>query len=487
MKKRLSTLSPTAWVTTQALLTQVIGLLVFAIQAPLLGPKAFGLVAIVMAFIGICEMLMGDASAECLISIRKIDAIHYQTLTTVNVGVAATIGAILFAAAPALARWFAEPQLQSIFRWMALLPVISAFSSAPIAATKREMQFRPLALRSIGGVLAAGVLGLILTLMGAGVWALVWQSIAQRLVSVIVLWMTVPVRPRFIISRPHLADIGRFMGPVMFARVMNIATGSVPRFILGLYLGAVDVGLFSMASRLGDILQQLTIMPKFAVARVDLRQYAAGSPELDRAVSELFRKVSVMCFPICFAAAALTPTLFHAWLDRRWAGGIVATQLMLLTCVPIVTSYCATSTLMALNRQKSEAFISAVQTASILLVVWCAARFGLTAVVFALLLRPLILLPLPAAYLRRCGVSVRTLVQGQVPALLASVVFGAGLWALRVYLDERLSSVVSLSVSASVAVAIYLLLATWMLPDMARPITRRLARLMGATKASRPV
>ena len=71
MTKWLPTLSPTAWVTTQALLTQLIGLLLFAIQAPLLGPKAFGLVAIVMAFIGICEMLMSDASAECLISIKR--------------------------------------------------------------------------------------------------------------------------------------------------------------------------------------------------------------------------------------------------------------------------------------------------------------------------------------------------------------------------------------------------------------------------------
>lgn len=482
MTKWLPTLSPTAWVTTQALLTQLIGLLLFAIQAPLLGPKAFGLVAIVMAFIGICEMLMSDASAECLISIRKISDIHYQTLTTVNVGAATLIAIVVFVAAPALAGWFNEPQLQPIFRWMALLPIIAAFSSAPIAATKREMQFRPLALRSIGGVLAAGVLGLVLTLLGAGVWALVWQAIAQRLVSVVVLWMTVPIRPRLVVSRPHLQELGRFVGPVMFSRVMNITTSSVPRFILGLYLGAVDVGLFSMASRLSDILQQLTIMPKFAVARVDLRQYAAGSRELDRAVMELFRKVSVMCFPICIVAAALTPTLFHAWLDKRWAGGIVATQLMLLTCVPIVTSYCATSTLMALNRQGSEALISTVQTGSILIVAWCAARFGLTIVALALMLRPLVLLPLPALYLRRCGVSLRTLIGGQVPALLVSLGFGAAMWALRVFLDARLTSVVSLAISACVSAVLYVLFVSWMLPEMARPVTRRLAALLGSRK-----
>jgi len=47
-------LTPTAWVTIQTVYTQGFGALVFAIQAPLLTPRAFGLIAIVMVFITFC-------------------------------------------------------------------------------------------------------------------------------------------------------------------------------------------------------------------------------------------------------------------------------------------------------------------------------------------------------------------------------------------------------------------------------------------------
>ncbi len=95
--------------TAKTVFTQVFALLLFAIQAPVLGPKAFGLISIVMVFVGFCEYVPGEAAAESLISIRRIEDEHFHTMTVANVVLSLLIGVAVFAGARRIAGWFNEP------------------------------------------------------------------------------------------------------------------------------------------------------------------------------------------------------------------------------------------------------------------------------------------------------------------------------------------------------------------------------------------
>jgi O-antigen/teichoic acid export membrane protein len=59
-------LSATSWLTTKTVFSQVFAILLFAIQAPVLGPRAFGLMSVVMVFVGFCEYLKSDGFASSL-------------------------------------------------------------------------------------------------------------------------------------------------------------------------------------------------------------------------------------------------------------------------------------------------------------------------------------------------------------------------------------------------------------------------------------
>src|SRR6185369_6021271 len=177
-------ISPTSWVTAQNLFKQLFTIALFAIQAPLLGPKAFGLIALVMVFVGFCEYVLEITGTDALISIRDIEPQHYSTMTTVNVVAAAVMGAGIFVFAPTIGAMFREPQLADILRVMSALPMLTVLSSAPNAACRRDLDFQPLVTRLLASTVAGGVVGLALTLMDYGVWALVWQAIVQRVLNV---------------------------------------------------------------------------------------------------------------------------------------------------------------------------------------------------------------------------------------------------------------------------------------------------------------
>ncbi len=486
--KTISRLSPTAWITVQTVSEQTIGVVLFAVQAALLGPHAFGLFSLVMVFIGFCEFVLGLAAAEALISIRTIEALHYQTMTTLNLVISLVLGVAVFGASNQIARLFSEPELGAVLRWMALLPLLSAFCAAPLAASKRELRFRPIALRSIAGLVAGGVVGLALALLGAGVWSLVAQAMVQRSVSAIVLWAAVPLKVRLVVSLRHFQDLQRFAATMMLSRTMNWASAQLPRLALGFFLGAVDLGLFSLAARLSDILFQVLLEPKVSVARIELRRYH-GSPEgLEAAMQQLFRQMSLVCFPLCIGAAAVVPLLFHAWLDPRWFGAIPIAQMLMLMGIPCVTLYCTSALLLALNLQKWEALISTVQTLASVLAVVCFARFGIVAVAAALALRPMLLLPLPVLLLKRtCRLPLRLIIRTQIPALVAAATMGCAVYFAGLAVESLIGSVADLLIMTALGAVGYVALIALTMPGYSRPLLKRVLRqCQGLSRSPNP-
>jgi O-antigen/teichoic acid export membrane protein len=470
---RPSRLSPTSWLTTKTAFMQAFGLLLFAVQAPVLGPRAFGLVSIVMVFVGFCETVLCEAAAESLISIRRIDYGHFNAMNTANGLIAVLCGAIVFVGAPTYAQLFHDEQLVPILHWMSILPLLSALAAVPTAATKRDMQFQPLALRSMLSVFVGGIVGLILTLTGAGVWALVWQAIVTRLVAAIVLWCVVPVPFRLGLSMQRLGDLVTFALPTLLSRTMTWITVQIPRLLLGLYWGPAELGLFSLAARLTDVILEVTVVPRYAVARVELRRFADDAAGLQRATSELLRNMSVYCFPICMGGIAAAPTLFHAWLDPRWYGGIVPAQLMLLMCVAFTTHYCIGAALLALNQQKVEALTSVAQTVVTVAVVVVSAPLGLIPATAAYAGRPILLLPLPVTLLSwKGGVPASAVLRAQLPVLSIALVMGIIVWILRVSLEPFLNSVVLLGLLVVCGAVVYAALLLKFLPESAAPYRR---------------
>jgi O-antigen/teichoic acid export membrane protein len=468
-------LSPTSWLTTKTVFSQAFALVLFAIQAPLLGPRAFGLISIVMVFVGFCEYVPGEAAAESLISIRKIDDAHYSTMTTANVAFSLLIGVVIFVGADTIAHWFGDPEVARVLRWMAVLPAISAFGAAPTGATKRDMQFQPLALRSIGSLFAGGIVGLILTLTGAGVWALVWQAVVTRVVATILLWYAVPLKFSMKFSGSHFNDLVQFAAPSMASKLLTWCSQQIPRVMLGVWMGSTELGLFSLASRLGDILMEVAVVPRYAVARVELRKFVNDRIGLEAALQRMLTFLTVFSFPLCVGGAAIAPTLFHVWLDPRWVDAIIPAQCMLLSCVALVTQYMSGAALLAMNFQRTEAAVSVAQTVITVVAMAVCAPFGLLAASIGIAARPLILLPLSVGLLKRnCQIPAAAVFRPQWRALAASLTMGACVWLLRVVLEPVVSDMVALPILVVTGAAVYGIMVTLTMPTVVADFVNRL-------------
>src|SRR5258708_11713339 len=164
--------SATAWVTIEKVARQGFWLVLFLIMAPILGPRRYGQFALVMVFIGCCELILVEAVVEALLSLDQVSRRHLKTAVSVNTAAACLAAIVAWLGADLFDRLFDDAEIGALFKALAPLPILSALTAGPISALRRRMAFRQLALRSILGLAAGGVAGTAVALDGYGVWAL---------------------------------------------------------------------------------------------------------------------------------------------------------------------------------------------------------------------------------------------------------------------------------------------------------------------------
>jgi O-antigen/teichoic acid export membrane protein len=429
---RLPVLPPVVWLTSDRVTQQALSLILFAVLAPILGPRPYGLFALVMVFVGFCEAVLLDGAVEALVTVEDLEHLHTTAANLTNGLVASLLGLAMFASAPAIAAALHDAEFRNVMWALAPMPVLSTLSAAPIAVLRRSLKFKQLAIRSILGLTIGGAFGIVLAVNGAGVWALVLQVLAQRIAEFVIGWIAVPVRFGVTWSAPHFHELRPVALNVFGARVMAMVNANLPRLVLGFTLGPTDLGLFALGNRFHDIVISTMTLPRTAVGRIELRTAKLGSAEFVRDFAQMVQSASILSFPFFLGIAALAPSLFHLWLKQQWQGGIIPAQLIALGGVPMVFFYSFDAALLAGNLSSVIRRIATLQLVTVAATVLCAAPFGLIVTCLALTVRPWLLLPFVFVIFRRAtNIPGRVAMVPAARALIGAVIM-AGLLSLSV-------------------------------------------------------
>jgi PST family polysaccharide transporter len=379
-----------------------------------------------MVFVGVSEWISTEGGVEALLTVDELDRLHMSTTNLVGGGVALVFSLLTSALAPAIGILFHDAEIKVLIWTLAPLPVLSALTATPTAILRRSLNYKQLAVRNIAGLVIGGIFGIVLAIAGAGVWALALQVLAQRLAEFTIVWISVPVRLEFRWSKAHFREINRVAMNVLAGGLMCIAGGQLPRLVMGYALSPTDVGLFTLANRFLDLIIHMTVSPRTAVGRIELRHSKPGSAEFVATFSKVMQHASILAFPAFCGAAALSPDLFRIWLNQQWMPGVVPTQLILLSGLPLAVYYCIDSALLAAKQSSVFKWIATLQTLTIMATVLCVAPFGLNLICLSLAVRAWVMLPIFLLWFRRsCRVPVYAVLRSALCSLVGAVIMAA--------------------------------------------------------------
>lgn len=401
------------WRLTETVGNELVSFLAFVFLARMLTPHDFGAVALAGSIMVLLQAVLYHGCTDALVQLPSCEPRHARAALAANFRLASALVAAGAAIAWPLALLLERPEFAHLL-W-ALLPSLwlRSLCAPMLAALRRGMDFRSIALRTLLGVLVGGLAALTLGHLGAGAWALVAQQWTSEVVGFAVLAIASPLKPwSGCWNRSALDELLPVALPVTGAQLSNQAARRLDTLAVEWHLGHQAVGIYFLVARLVFAVQMVTQHGLGDVALVVLSR-ASGRPQVRNALVLQVLRLSALACTVAFGllallAGELVPLLFGpSWQEAAaplaaLAALAPAGSMVALVGVALVAAGDARSF------QRLSIGLAVVQLA----VIMVSAAWGLWAVAVAIGAAQCAALPVALHVLHRSlGVSRRRLLQ----------------------------------------------------------------------------
>ncbi len=273
--------------------------------AHILSPKDFGLVALVVALVGLAQMLIDFGTTEASAQKTRITQDEISTLFWFNTAIGFSLAVLLCAGSGLVSSIFDEPSLKAIAIVMSFTFILTALSTQYYALMRRAMCFRQIATIDVTSNVIGSIVAVAMAMTGWGYWSLVAKAVVTPALSAAGLWVCcrwVPGRPRYSAEVKELLGFGT--GVTGFT-VTDYVAKSADRFAIGYFYGAGPLGYFQNAYTIyGNLLSILT-EPLHNIAVSGLSKLRHNTEDLKRSWATALSSLSFYSAP-AFAMLAVT-------------------------------------------------------------------------------------------------------------------------------------------------------------------------------------
>ncbi|WP_026733922.1 MOP flippase family protein [Fischerella sp. PCC 9605] len=450
---------------------QVVSFGVFFVLARLLGPETFGLVALASIFLAFVQIFLDQGLSTAIVQRKEIEPEHLDTAFWTNLGIGILLTILSIACAGFVSNLFREPQVTPIIQWLSLNFAIGSLNNVQQAILKRQMAFKPLAIRSLVAVIIGGAVGVVMAFLGYGVWSLVGQQLSNAIAQVITLWKVSDWRPGLRFSPKHFKELFSFGINIVGISLLNFVTRRSDDFLIGYFLGSVALGYYSVAYRLLLITTQLLTS---VISNVSLPTFAKLQQEPERLRNALYKAIqitSLIAFPGFIGMTALSPELVPVIFGEKWLPSIPVMQILNLTGILYAYFYFNGSLIMALGKPSWKLGLDFVQATGNFIAFAITVRWGIVAVAAAYVIRCYLTAPLTVWVVWKLSrINIMTYLSQGVAPLTGSVIMLVAIFSTKHFLSPILNSLGILAVSILLGITAYVVTIFLIAPKLFRQV-----------------
>lgn len=403
------------------------------VMARLLTPTEFGVSVAASFFVLLAARLTQFGFGAAIVRIKEVREEHTSSVFVVSLVSGILSYLALFAASPAIGRFFQSPESGALVRVAALTFVISPFGSVASALITRHMDFRAIAIADWTDSLVGSVTTIILALAGWSYWSIVYGHLVATSVRVVLQMYLAKWRPSLRFSLAALRELLSYGLGVQTKRLLEYAAANLDTLVVGRMLDLTSLGFYDKAfSTMSRLVNRLTLGQApfriFSIIHEDRERFR-------RAYERLILSVTMLGYPALAGCIVMATPLFEVLYGRQWQAAVLPFQVL-----------CAGGMLKLLNNYGSQAneAVGAIwgqasrQAVGTVLVVIGAAVGGFYWNIFGAALgvtiaTAILTISMQALVRRATGFSWRAMLAPQIPAVACTgLVVAAMLATLRV-------------------------------------------------------
>lgn len=302
------------------------------VLARILGPEAYGTIALVTVFTTIMQVFVDSGLGNALIQKKNADNLDFSTVFYTNITFCIILYIVIFFASPLIANFYDKPELAAITRVLGLTIVISGVKNVQQAYVSKNMMFRKFFFATLTGTIGAAIVGIIMAKNGYGVWALVAQQLFNLTVDSLILWITVKWRPDWAFSFERLKGLFSYGWKLLVSSIIDTVYNNIRQLVIGKKYSSSDLAYFNKAKQFPNLIIS-NVNTSIDSVLLPTMSSAQDDRERVKIMTRKAIKTSVFIMaPLMMGLAFTGNNVILVLLTDKW-----------IDCVPYLYIFCITS------------------------------------------------------------------------------------------------------------------------------------------------
>ncbi|QTA83259.1 polysaccharide biosynthesis protein domain-containing protein [Desulfonema limicola] len=325
------TISGVRWTVISTIFTTAIQFVQLIILTRLLGPKIYGIMAMLMVSVGLAQIFAEMGLSSAIIQRKDPTKDELSTIYWINVIAGLVIFILICLFSPIIAKFFNTEEITFLLPVASVSFVILSFGIQCQTLLQKELNFDIIAKISITSNFLAMLIAILLAWKEYGIWSLVLGSVSNSLFQTGFLiysgWKR-NILPNFHFkwsdTRGYLS-FGFFRIGAMSSNYLN---SRVDQLVIGSLIGLTELGYYNIAFRLTiEPIQKINpiltnvAFPVFSKIQDD-------NIRLKRAFFKMIKLLMSVNAPVLIGLAVVSPSLIPLIIGEQWIPAIPLVQIL---------------------------------------------------------------------------------------------------------------------------------------------------------------
>jgi O-antigen/teichoic acid export membrane protein len=325
-----ATIQGAMWVYISTYSAKLLVFLSTAILARLLTQEDFGVAGYALVFMSFLEILQGLGIRQALIYYRP-NPERLNTAFWLGIGIGVGLYVITWLLAPVAGWFFNDPRAVEVTRALGLSIPISSLTLVHQALLHKDLAFKKQVTPQLGHSLCKGMISIVLALLGFGYWSLILGHVGGAIVRAVLYWWTIPWRPSLRFETDNVRPLLSYGSKISLNDGLSIILNNLDYFLIGRFLGAAALGVYSLAFRIPELL-----INQFSRVIGDVTFPVFTKMEVDRETSlrrgflATVQYSNMIVFPLGVGLALVAEPFVLVAFTEKWAEAIPVTRAIAL-------------------------------------------------------------------------------------------------------------------------------------------------------------
>ncbi|MBO4996338.1 MAG: lipopolysaccharide biosynthesis protein [Muribaculaceae bacterium] len=290
--------------------------------ARLLSPNDFGIIGMITIFIAISYTFVDGGFGSALIQKKNPTEIDYSTIFIWNVTIGSLFYIIIYFSSNYIAQFYRMPILSTILKVLGITVILGGIANILSNRLQKKLRFKGLAITDIASYIISAVIAVIMAFKNFGVWSLVFMSIIQPFIRIILMTIITKWIPTIQFSYSAFKELFSFSGYLFISNLLENTFKNSQGLVIGKMFSATQMGYYSQAEKLNNITSYILPQVITSVMYPIFSKYQDDREKLTSIILTNLKIISFIIFPLLTILILIAPDVIVYLYGTKWINSI---------------------------------------------------------------------------------------------------------------------------------------------------------------------